>query len=238
MPAVRLHKYLADAGVASRRAAEQWMRDGRVTVNGAPALEPGAKVDPLHDRILVDGQPVRAPRKLYVALHKPRGYLCTRKDPEERKIVGDLLPPEWSALYPVGRLDRDSEGLLFLTNDGEFCLHLTHPRYGIHKRYLTALEGRLDAALLPRLTKGIVDAGETLRAERATLLSATKSVSVVELVLREGRYREVRRMFAALGHKVLRLERVQIGPIKLGELRPGRWRTLTPAEVKTLLATR
>ncbi|MFN0068987.1 MAG: pseudouridine synthase [Limisphaerales bacterium] len=238
MPVLRLHKFLADAGVASRRAAEQWMRDGRVTVNGTPALEPGCKVDPLHDRVLVDGQPVRAARRLYVALHKPRGYLCTRKDPEERQIVGDLLPSEWSSLYPVGRLDRDSEGLLFLTNDGEFCLHLTHPRYGVHKRYLAVVEGKLDPALLPRLTAGIPDGGETLRAEGAALLAATKSASTVELVLREGRYREVRRMFAALGHRVIRLQRVQIGPIRLGELRPGRWRTLTPAEVKTLLTTR
>ena len=236
MAAVRLHKYLADAGVASRRAAEAWMREGRVTVNGAPALGPGLKVDPLHDRILVDGQPVRAPRRLYVALHKPRGVLCTRKDPEDRQIVGDLLPAEWSALYPVGRLDRDSEGLLFLTNDGEFCLHVTHPRYGIRKRYLATVEGKLDPALLPRLTEGIPDGDDILRAERATPVSATKSASIVELVLREGRYREVRRMFAALGHKVVRLRRVQIGPIRLGELKPGRWRTLTPAEVKTLLA--
>lgn len=236
MAAVRLHKYLADSGVASRRAAEAWMREGRVTVNGAAALEPGLKVDPLHDRILVDGRPVSAPRRLHVALHKPRGFLCTRTDPENRPIVADLLPAEWSALYPVGRLDRDSEGLLFLTNDGEFCLRVTHPRYGIHKRYLATVEGKLDPALLPRLLEGIPDGGETLRAERAGLVSATKSASVVELVLREGRYREVRRMFAALGHRVVRLQRVQIGPIKLGELKPGRWRTLTPAEVKTLLA--
>lgn len=236
MAAVRLHKFLADTGVASRRAAEAWMREGRVTVNGAPALEPGLKVDPLHDRILVDGRPVRAPRRLHIALHKPRGFLCTRKDPENRPIVTDLLPAEWAALYPVGRLDRDSEGLLFLTNDGEFCLRVTHPRYGIHKRYLATMEGKLDPALLPRLIEGIPDGGDTLRAERATPVSATKSASVVELVLREGRYREVRRMFAALGHKVVRLQRVQIGPIKLGELKPGRWRTLTPAEVKTLLA--
>lgn len=212
------------------------MREGRVTVNGVPALEPGLKVDPLHDRILVDGRPVRAPRRLHVALHKPRGFLCTRRDPENRQIVTDLLPAEWAALYPVGRLDRDSEGLLFLTNDGEFCLRVTHPRYGIHKRYLATVEGKLDPALLPRLIEGIPDGGDTLRAERATPVSATKSASIVELVLREGRYREVRRMFAALGHKVVRLQRVQIGPIKLGELKPGRWRTLTPAEVKTLLA--
>jgi 23S rRNA pseudouridine2605 synthase len=236
VPAVRLQKFLAESGVASRRAAEQHMREGRVTVNGAPATEPGTKVDPAHDVVLVDGQRVRPARKLYVALHKPRGYVCTRKDPEDRRVVGDLLPREWTSVYPVGRLDRDSEGLLFLTNDGEFCLHLTHPRYGVRKHYLATVEGKLAPEVLSRFTAGVVHEGERLRAESARLLSASNSASVAALVLAEGRNREVRRLFESQGYEVTRLQRVQVGPIKLGELPVGRWRTLTPAEVKTLLA--
>lgn len=236
MPAIRLQKFLAEAGVASRRAAEQCMRDGRVTVNGTPATAPGTKVDPAHDAVLVDGRRVHAARKLYVALHKPRGYVCTRKDPEDRRVVGELLPREWTSLYPVGRLDRESEGLLFLTNDGEFCLHLTHPRYGVRKHYLATVEGKVAPAVLERLTAGVEHEGERLRAEHARLRSATNSASVAELILAEGRNREVRRLFESQGFTVTRLQRVQIGPIKLGELRVGKWRALTPAEVKALLA--
>ncbi|MBI3192274.1 MAG: rRNA pseudouridine synthase, partial [Pedosphaera parvula] len=152
---VRLQKFLADAGVASRRASEQIILAGRVAVNGRPVCELGAKVDPARDEVAVDGAAIRVRRKLYVAVHKPRGYVCTCSDPQKRRRVGDLLPKEWGNLYPVGRLDFDSEGLLFVTNDGEFCLHLTHPRYSVTKRYRAIVEGRVEPAMLQRMEKGI-----------------------------------------------------------------------------------
>jgi 23S rRNA pseudouridine2605 synthase len=232
---VRLQKYLAEAGVASRRAGEQIILAGRVAVNGLTVQELGAKVEPLHDRVTVDGQPVRAKRKIYLALNKPRGLVCSRKDEFERPTVYELLPKEWGHLHSVGRLDFNSEGLLFLTNDGEFSLHLTHPRYGVHKKYLATVEGPVAAEMLQRFTRGLWYAGEKFKAEKARMVSRGQSQSVVELELAEGKYREVRRLFESQGRTVKRLQRIQIGKIKLGELRPGKWRTLTEAEIKSLL---
>jgi 23S rRNA pseudouridine2605 synthase len=232
---VRLQKYLADAGVASRRAGEEIIRAGRVTVNGEPIKELGSKVDPQHDRVAVDGQPVRVKRKLYVALNKPRGLVCSRKDELERPTIHELLPKEWAHLHSVGRLDFNSEGLLFLTNDGEFSLRLTHPRYGVRKKYLATVEGRLEPAMMRLFVDGIWHEGERLKAEKARLISTSNAQSVVELELAEGKYREVRRLFESQGRTVKRLQRTQIGKIKLGELRVGKWRTLTETEIKSLL---
>jgi 23S rRNA pseudouridine2605 synthase len=233
---VRLQKFLAEAGVASRRASERIIFEGRVTVNGKIVRELGSKVDPAHDRVAVDGKSLKPKRKLYVALNKPPGYICTRRDPESRKIISELLPDEWSNLVSVGRLDCASEGLLFLTNDGDFCLKLTHPRYGVRKKYRVMIEGSVDRELTERLTKGMVHEGEKLQAERARVLATNNSTTLLEIELAEGKYRELRRMFEVLGRRVIRLQRIQIGPIKLGELRTGRWRTLTEAEIKSLLA--
>ena len=232
---VRLQKFLAEAGVASRRASEPIITSGRVTVNGAVASELGVKVDPAHDRVAVDGRLVKAKRKLYIALHKPPGYVCTRGDGQARDKIGDLLPKEWTELFSVGRLDCQSEGLIFLTNDGDFCLKLTHPRYRIVRKYVARVEGRVTPEMLRQCTTGIHSEGETLKAVRARLISANNSTSVVELALTEGKNREVRRMMTSLRLTVLRLQRVQIGPIKLGELRPGRWRALTEPEIKSLV---
>lgn len=233
---VRLQKFLAEAGVASRRASEQVIVEGRVSVNGEIVRELGTKIDPATDRVAVDGRPVKVKKKLYVALNKPPGVVCTRNDPEQRNTVGDLLPKEWSNLFPVGRLDYASEGLLFLTNDGDFCLKLTHPRYGVRKKYRVTVEGRVDEELADRLTKGLVHEGERLKAERVRILATNNTGSLLEIELAEGKNRELRRMFEVLGRAVTKLQRVQIGPIKLGELRSGRWRTLTDAEIKSLLA--
>jgi 23S rRNA pseudouridine2605 synthase len=232
---IRLQKFLADAGVASRRAAEQIILEGRVTVNGSVVRVLGSKMDPAHDQVTVDGKPVKAHRKLYVVLHKPKGCVCSKNDEHDRMTVYDLLPKEWQIVNSVGRLDFASEGLLFLTNDGDFALKLTHPRYGVRKRYLVTVEGKVDADVLKRFTNGIFHDGEKLKAERAWLLSATKSGSVVELELAEGKNREVRRLFESQGFLVRRLVRTQIGKVKLAELKPGKWRTLTPTEIKTLL---
>jgi pseudouridine synthase len=238
MALVRLQKFLAEAGVASRRAAEKLIAGGHVSVNGSVIDTLGAKIDPASVEVAVDGQIVRARRKIYIALNKPRGVLCTKSDPESRETVLDLLPREWNNLFPVGRLDRDSEGLLFLTNDGDFSLRLTHPRYGIRKRYVAIVEGRIEEAQLRRFTEGIEDEGEVLKAERARIISANNSHSTVELELGQGRNREVRRLFAALGYEVVELRRTQIGPIRLAELPLGKWRTLSPTEIKSLLLPR
>jgi 23S rRNA pseudouridine2605 synthase len=231
-----LQKYLAESGVASRRACEQVILEGRVRVNGKVISELGSKVDPAHDHVAVDGKPVSPRRKLYIALNKPRGYLCARKAEEGRDVIGDLLPKEWTSLFPVGRLDCQTEGLIFLTNDGEFCLKLTHPRYGIRKAYLAQIEGRVEPEMLTRLTQGVRSGADILKAASTRLHSANNTTSVVEVRLTEGKNREVRRMFESMGLSVARLKRLQIGPIKLGELPSGKWRALTQPEIESLLA--
>jgi 23S rRNA pseudouridine2605 synthase len=230
-----LQKYLAEAGVASRRASEDIITQARVKVNGKVVTELGTKVNPVSDQIMVDGKLVRIRRKLYVALNKPAGCVCSRKDERDRPTVYELLPPDWTNVQSVGRLDYDTEGLLLLTNDGELSLRLTHPRYGVKKLYEVTVEGRAELDQIEAMTRGIRDEGELLRAQRVRITSATKSRSVIELELTEGKNREVRRMCAAIGLNVERLVRTQVGKIKLGELRPGKWRTLTDTEIKTLL---
>jgi 23S rRNA pseudouridine2605 synthase len=232
---VRLQKFLAEAGVASRRAAEQIILTGRVSVNGRPVRLLGTKVDAGRDEVTVDGRPVRVKRKLYVALHKTAGCVCTRQDELGRPTIHDLLPREWQNLHSVGRLDFDSEGLIFLTNDGQFALCLTHPRYGVRKKYMATVEGRVEEAGLKQFLQGVWHAGEKLQARAVRLISSSRSQSVVELELAEGKNREVRRMFESQGLTVKRLQRTQIGKIKLGELKPGRWRILTETEIRTLL---
>jgi 23S rRNA pseudouridine2605 synthase len=183
----------------------------------------------------VDSRPVKARRKYYVALHKPPGFVCTRSDPSGRRMIGDLLPREWGHLYSVGRLDNESEGLIFLTNDGQFALRLTHPRYGSRKTYRVTVEGRVETPVLEKMLRGVADEGEELKAAKARLVSANNSHSVLELELAEGKNREIRRLFAALNLNITRLQRTRIGPIRLGELPPGKWRTLTEPEISSLL---
>jgi len=232
---VRLQKFLAEAGVASRRASEEIIQAGRVRINGEVIRQLGTKVDPASDRVEVDNRAVRTRRKHYVALHKPHGFVCSRRDEFGRPTIYKLLPAEWSNLYSVGRLDYATEGLIFLTNDGEFSLRLTHPRYGVRKKYLATVEGRVTDATLKEFLKGLRLEGERLKAEQARLVTASNSQSVVELELAEGKNREVRRLFESQSLSVKRLLRTQIGKIKLGELRPGKWRTLTEPEIKSLL---
>jgi 23S rRNA pseudouridine2605 synthase len=228
---VRLQKFLAEAGVAARRAAEQFILDGRVGVNGEIVRLLGTKIDPVHDEISVDGKIVRAKKKLYIALHKPRGCVCSRKDELGRATIYDLLPKEWQIAASVGRLDFNTEGLIFLTNDGEFALRLTHPRYGVRKKYVATVEGRVEQEMLEKFVRSVFHGGEKLKADSARQISR----GVVELELAEGKNREVRRLFESQGLTVKKLQRTQIGKIKLGELKPGRWRALTETEIKTLL---
>lgn len=221
--------------MASRRASERLILNGLVEVNGQIVKELGTKVDPLHDMVKVEGHTLKSRRKIYVALHKPRGFLSTRSDDLDRRIVTDLLPAEWAHLHPVGRLDKDSEGLIFMTNDGEFTLRLTHPRFGVRKCYRAIVEGRVEPVMLKRFLDGVEHEGETLKAERARIVDANNSHSIVELELAEGKNREVRRLFESQNLIVERLQRTQIGPIRLAELPEGKWRALTETEVTSLL---
>ena len=196
---VRLQKFLADAGVASRRASEEIIRAGRVAVNGDVVSELGTKVEPGRDHVTLDGVAVRTKRKIYAALNKPRGLVCSRRDELGRATIYELLPKEWGHLHSVGRLDFNSEGLIFLTNDGEFSLRLTHPRYGVRKKYVATVEGRVEPELLRRFIQGVWHEGEKLKAEKARIISASKSQSVVELEVTEGKYHEVRRLPVGCG---------------------------------------
>jgi 23S rRNA pseudouridine2605 synthase len=233
---VRLQKFLADAGVASRRAGEQIILEGRVSVNGQPVRLLGSKIDPDHDQVAVDGKFVRAKKLLYIALNKPVGCVCSRKDELDRPTIYELVPREWDTVQTVGRLDFNSEGLIFLTNDGQFALRLTHPRYGVRKKYLAAVEGEVTPAMLQLFKRGIIHEGERLQALAARIISGTRGKSVVELELGEGRNREVRRLFESQAITVKKLQRIEIGKIRLGELKPGKWRTLNAVEIKTLIS--
>lgn len=231
---VRLQKYLAEAGVASRRRCEELIEDGRVSVNGQPSYVLGTKIDPERDAVTMDGKPVVLDRKVYIALHKPAGCVCTNSDTHGRKRAVDLLPHSLPRLYTVGRLDKDSEGLLFLTNDGTFSLRLTHPRYKMRKTYFVEVEGELKNAEIARLLKGVRSDGELLHAEKIFHVRARGQNTELRLVLSEGKKRQIRRMMAVVGHPVKRLVRLAVGPIELGSLAISQWRHLTHEEVEKL----
>jgi pseudouridine synthase len=233
---VRLQKFLADAGVASRRTGERFILDGRVSVNGQTVRLLGTKVEPDRDEVAVDGKPVRARKLVYVALNKPAGCVCSRQDELNRPTIYELIPREWNTVQSVGRLDYNSEGLIFLTNDGQFALRLTHPRYGVRKKYLATVEGEVTREMLQLFKRGVYHEGERLQALAAKMVSGTRDKCVVELELGEGKNREVRRLFESQALTVKKLLRTQVGRIRLGELKPGKWRTLNAAEIKTLIS--
>lgn len=222
--------------MASRRAGEKLILDGLVRVNGHIVRLLGTKVEPGRDEVLVDGKIVRAKNKIYIALHKPPGCVCSHQDEHDRPTIYDLLPKEWRIANSVGRLDYNSEGLIFLSNDGQFALHLTHPRYGVRKKYVATVEGEVTGEMLADFKRGVWHHGEKLQAQAGRIVSANRNKSVVELELSEGKNREVRRLFESQNLAVKRLQRVQIGKIKLAELKPGRWRTLNETEIETLIA--
>ena len=233
----RLQKILSQAGIASRRASEQLMLDGRVQVNGATVRELGSKADPARDDIRVDGRRVKVVEQhRYLLLNKPRGYVTTRSDPQRRPTVMDLLAGVREYVYPVGRLDFESEGLLLLTNDGELAAALTHPSHGVPRVYEARVLGVPDAHDLSRLSRGIVLEGRRTAPATIRLLGQSRdgSASTLELTVREGRNRQVRKMCEAIGHPVDVLRRVAIGPIRDRRLKPGAWRELTAAEIKHL----
>jgi len=222
--------------VASRRTGERFILEGRVSVNGATVRLLGSKVEPDRDQVAVDGKPVRARKLVYVALNKPAGCVCSRQDELNRPTIYELIPREWNTVQSVGRLDYNSEGLIFLTNDGQFALRLTHPRYGVRKKYLATVEGEVTREMLQLFKRGVYHEGERLQALAAKVISGTRDKSVVELELGEGKNREVRRLFESQALTVKKLLRTQVGRIRLGELKPGKWRTLNAAEIKTLIS--
>jgi pseudouridine synthase len=229
----RLQKILSQAGVASRRASEQLMLEGRVTVNGTTVRELGTKADPARDDIRVDGRRIKVvERHRYLLLNKPRGYVTTRSDPQRRPTVIDLLHGVRDYVYPVGRLDFESEGLLLLTNDGDLAARLTHPRHGVARVYEVRVVGAPDDHDLKRLARGLMIEG------RRTEPAEVKALAPGHLLItvREGRNRQVRRMCDAIGHPVSDLRRVAIGPIRDPKLRPGEWRELSEEEVRRLRA--
>ena len=225
----RLQKVLARSGVASRRACEELIAEGRVTVNGRTA-HLGQRIDPAADRVAIDGAVVPvAPGLVYYLLNKPAGVVSTASDPQGRPTVVDLVPAE-PRVFPVGRLDTDSEGLIILTNDGGLAHRMAHPSYGLDKEYLVELEGDPAPAALRRLREGVeLEDGRTAPARVARV-----APGALRIVIHEGRNRQVRRMCAAVGHPVRRLVRSRIGPVADRRLAPGRWRTLTGAEVRSL----
>jgi 23S rRNA pseudouridine2605 synthase len=230
----RLQKILSRAGVASRRAAEAAIVQGRVTVNGETVTELGTRADAARDDIRVDGVRVQAPAApVYLLLHKPKGYVSTRQDPQGRPTVMELVPPV-AGLFPVGRLDVTTEGLLLLTNDGAFAERVAHPRYEVPRVYHAKVYKVPDAETLQRLRRGVVVEGERLTADRVRVLEAENN-SWLEVTLHEGKHHEVRRLLEAVGHPVSKLRRVGIGPLTSRGLKPGQFRSLTAAEVKGLV---
>lgn len=226
----RLNKYLAAAGFGSRRQCDELIRQGRVRVDGQVVTEPGTRIRP-EQRVEVDRRAVTPEKLVYWLLNKPKGYLCTNRDPAGRPRVLDLMLHVPQRLFTVGRLDEASEGLLLLTNDGELALRLTHPRYGVEKTYVVQVAGKPSRDAIRQLTRGIYLAEGKARAQRVRRLGTRGESTILEVVLAEGKNREIRRMFAKLGHKVMYLRRVAMGPLRLGSLRKGKSRKLTPAEV-------
>jgi len=234
---MRLSKILAQAGLASRRGSERLITEGRVTINGKVVIAPGTTADPNRDRIAVDGKAIPSPEpKQYLLLHKPRGYVTSRQDPQGRPVALDLLPEKRFRLFPVGRLDFDCEGLLLLTNDGELAHRLLHPRFGIPRVYEAEVAGRVSPVELGRFRQGVVLEDGVAKPSDVRLLRRTGATTWLRLTFTEGRYREVKRFCAALGHRVVRLRRVQFGPLCLGGLARGALRPLSSGELRRLRA--
>ncbi|MDO5067236.1 MAG: pseudouridine synthase [Propionibacteriaceae bacterium] len=233
---IRLQKVLAQAGIASRRASEILIDEGRVEVNGKVVTEQGRRVNPERDTIRVDGARIPPPRRhQYLVLNKPRGVVSTMEDPEGRRCLTDLLPARTSRLFHVGRLDTDTEGLILLTNDGEFANRMAHPRFQVPKTYLAEVVGLVEPRTLRRLEKGLRLDDGPVRPDKVKLVSRSESRSLLSITLHEGRNRIVRRMMDAVGHPVDRLARTGIGPVRLGQLAIGTLRELTREELGALL---
>lgn len=233
---IRLQKVLAAAGIASRRASEDLISEGRVEVNGQVVMEQGMRVNPETDHIRVDGSRIPPPRRhLYLVLNKPRGVVSTMEDPEGRPTLSDYLPPRTDRLFHVGRLDTETEGLIVLTNDGEFAHRLAHPSYEVPKTYLAEVAGAVDNRTVKRLEKGVTLEDGPVKPDRVKLIQRSEIRTLLSITLHTGRNRIVRRMMDAVGHPVNKLSRQAIGPIRLGNLAKGATRELTREELGALL---
>lgn len=230
----RLQKILAHAGIASRRECEKIIAEGRVTVDGQVVREMGVTVDPTRQRICCDGTPIKAEKKVYYLLNKPKGYVCTSAESSAQPRAIDLLGGLGQRVYTVGRLDEDSQGLILVTNDGELANLLTHPRYEIPKTYLVEVSGALPPETLAKLEKGVWISDGRARPSRLRVLRRHREATRLEIVLREGMNREIRRIFAKVGHPVRWLRRIAIGNLVDPNLKTGAFRPLTPAEVQSL----
>ncbi len=230
---MRLQVFLSHNGVCSRRDAMDIIKDGRVTVNGKKVLEPSTDVTG-KETIQVDGQTVAARTYTYVMLHKPAGYTTTKDDPHAEKTVMELLPSSLRHLSPVGRLDRDTEGLLLFTNDGPWALSLTHPKFHLNKTYIARIKGQLSAASKKELETGIIMEGRKTAPCRISDVRYNSGETSLTITITEGRKRQVRTMFYLMGHRVLYLKRIAVGKLGLGDLAVGKWRELTASEAKTL----
>ena len=228
MAEMRLNKIIADAGITSRRGADELIADGRVTVDGRPIRELGAKIDPDKHEVAVDGETIkRSLTKSYLVLHKPKGVLSTMYDPEGRPSLADFIDLRKERLFHVGRLDKDSEGLILLTNDGDLTFRATHPSFGLEKTYIIEFEGRLETGVDKVLLKGV-----ELEDGMGRVLSFKQlSANWIEVKIHEGRYHIIRRLMEAVGVEVLRLIRTNFGPISLGDTPEGRWRDLNEQEL-------
>ncbi|MFO7865279.1 MAG: pseudouridine synthase [Candidatus Aminicenantes bacterium] len=231
---VRLNKYLSRCGTASRRKADEWIGEGRVKVNHQIIRKLGVRIDPESDRVEVDNREVRPETKKYIMINKPPGCLVSRADSLNRPTVMDLIPGEMRTLFPVGRLDMNSEGLLLLTNDGELAHRLMHPRYEIPKEYIAEVHGCPGDRELGRIRRGVMVDGRCAVPDEVRLLRKKPDSALFKIRLHEGRKREIRRMFDAVGHPVKTLRRVAFAGLTLGKLRPGDWRRLTPGEIGKL----
>lgn len=232
---IRLNKFLAQAGVASRREVDKMIVEGRITVNGRVVRILGTKIDDEKDRVELDGKRVEKEEEMiYLMLNKPPGYLVTLKDPFRRPTIKELLPSLKERIYPVGRLDYDSEGLLLLTNNGELAHRLAHPRYRVPKNYVVEVKGVPKSSKISRLERGVYIDGKKTAPARIAKLSGSAKKTLLRIEIHEGRKREVKRMFEAVGHRVLRLKRVGFGGLRLGKLQTGKWRFLTRKEVDSL----
>ncbi len=230
----RLQKVLAHAGIGSRRQCEALIAGGHVAVDGQVMRELGTRVDPTQREITVDGVPIQHERSVYWVVNKPRGYLCTNHDPARRPLALDLVPHVPQRVYCVGRLDEGSEGLLLLTNDGELANKLLHPRYGVEKTYLVQVAGRPSAEDIHKLLRGVWLSEGHVKAKRVKRLKSQGDSTWLQIVLAEGRNREIRRMLARLEHKVMQLKRIAFGPVKIGRLKKGKARPLTATEIDLL----
>ena len=228
---MRLNRFLASAGLGSRRSVEELITTGQVRINGRVVTDLATKVSP-DDAVKVGSRLLRTEQTLTAVLNKPRGYVCTASDELDRRTIFDLLPKTWPRVYHVGRLDKDSDGLLIVTNDGDLSLALTHPRYKIDKEYEVLLDKPFDPKDRAKLLKGFHIMGGRAKIERLDILGPAH----LRLTLNQGIKRQIRLMLYELGYEVERLIRTRIGPLKIGEMRPGDWRILTPKEIATLKA--